>query len=87
MKINPKFLLLIGAKILSIIGVAFSFIWMIVEFLIYLIKDLPFNWWSVGLFAISSVTLIIALFWLFLGTLKTQEKSFDEFKSKWGRQN
>lgn len=37
-------------------------IWAIVEFILYLTKDDPFNWWSVGAIAIVSVLYLINLY-------------------------
>ena len=41
--------------LLQFIVVPSTAIWVIVEFLIYLFKDLPFNWWSFGVF-ITNIT-------------------------------
>lgn len=37
------------------LGTVLSGIWSIVEFLIYLVKDNPFNWWSIWMIIIFGV--------------------------------
>ena len=44
-------MILISSILLSVSG-----IWAIVEFILYLVKDNPFNWWSVGLSAVGLVS-------------------------------
>ena len=48
-----KTLLTAVLTFISRIACAISVIWIIVEFLIYLVKDKPFNWWSVWAMLIS----------------------------------
>ena len=48
-----KALLTAVLTFISRIACAVSVIWIIVEFLIYLVKDKPFNWWSVWAMLIS----------------------------------
>ena len=43
--------------IFQIITIPSLTLWVVVEFLIYLFKDLPFNWWSFGLL-VTNVTLL-----------------------------
>jgi len=45
--------------ILSYFGVAISFIWAIVEFILYLVKDREFNWWSVYTIVICGISVIV----------------------------
>jgi undecaprenyl pyrophosphate phosphatase UppP len=42
-------------KILSILTINVSAIWAVVSFLIYLVKDKEFNWWSIWLIIIGFV--------------------------------
>ena len=37
-------------------------IWAIVEFILYLTKDDPFNWWSIGTIVIIAVLYLINLY-------------------------
>lgn len=58
---NKLFILILSTLMLLIHGL--SYIWIIVSFLIYLFKDLPFNWWSV---IVCIVSFILGLFlWLY----------------------
>jgi|SRR6188508_176488 len=47
--------------ILSYISIGICSIWSIVSFLIYLVKDIPFNWWSLWSIIISIVVMIVSL--------------------------
>ena len=38
-----------------------STIWTLVSFIVYLVKDIPFNWWSLGMFC-TTVVIIFAGF-------------------------
>jgi len=42
------------AFIMGILASVFS-VWAIVEFILYLVKDNPFNWWSVVLTAVALI--------------------------------
>lgn len=46
---------------LSYAGITISGIWTIVEFIIYLVKDHQFNWWSLWTLIISICTLIVSM--------------------------
>lgn len=48
--------------LLTNVGVSASLLWTIVEFIMYLVKDDKFNWWSVG-------TVLICYFSYFLLSL------------------
>jgi len=47
--------------IISYIGCAVTPIWAIVEFILYLVKDREFNWWSVWTFIISIIVAIVSV--------------------------
>jgi uncharacterized BrkB/YihY/UPF0761 family membrane protein len=53
-------------------------IWIVVEFIIYLVKDDPFNWWSVWLWLISIVSLLV--FYLFYLLPKKEPENTGAFK-------
>jgi Co/Zn/Cd efflux system component len=57
-----KHLILRYFQFLSFIGIILSAIWIVVEFLIYLFNDKPFNAWSISLF-FSCIALTI-VFWV-----------------------
>ena len=48
-------------KIIGFLGAWITPIWAIVEFILYLVKDREFNWWSVWLFLVSIVFILVAL--------------------------
>ena len=62
-----KIIGLLITKILAVIMANVSFIWVIIEFILYIEKDQVFNWWSVLAFVISvivSITLVVfAIVW------------------------
>ena len=49
---------LLGIGVIAKIVNVIAWIWVIVEFLIYLVKDTPFNWWSVWTILISGGILL-----------------------------
>lgn len=53
-----KHIILLILTIVSYIGIGISMVWAIVEFILYLVKDKEFNWWSVWLTIIFIVTAI-----------------------------
>lgn len=55
------YLITLGALIvLSYITISASSIWAIVEFILYLVKDHSFNWWSVWLIPIAILVTIVS---------------------------
>jgi len=56
-----KTILFIAITILSYIGLVGCGIWSIVGFILYLVKDTPFNWLSVELLAVSLFLLIVGM--------------------------
>ena len=56
-----KRIVLILANILLVIIINISFVWAIIDFILYLAKDKPFNWVSVLVFIASFVIIIIEL--------------------------
>lgn len=46
-------------SIVAKIGASLSCIWAIIEFILYLVKDRPFNWWSVWSIIICTITTIV----------------------------
>lgn len=66
-----KNLLLIVLKEISIIAANIAWIWILVEFILYIAKDDPFNWNSVWLFIISCITIFI--FVIYFINIKVKE--------------
>ena len=69
-----KTLTLFAVKFLAVLSANASFIWAIIEFILYLVKDKEFNWWSVWTFLISVATGIISL--LLLIAIEPRKKTF-----------
>lgn len=64
-------------ELFAVIGSIVSFVWAIVEFIIYLVKDLPFHWRSVYCFIICLVILIVTV--VYSGYLSAKKGS--DFKT------
>lgn len=59
-----------------------SCIWALVEFCLYLFKDLQFNWWSIGAIGISmGISLLCVCFSIIFG-LKAHKDVLTEFDKK-----
>lgn len=54
-----KTLVVSVAALLAYLGAGLSLIWIAVSFLIYLVKDAPFNWNSVWCFVVSAILSIV----------------------------
>ncbi len=54
-----KVISLMVAQVLTVIIANATFVWAIIEFILFLAKDKEFNWWSVWFFVISAVVAII----------------------------
>lgn len=74
---NKPILAVIGTGLFSIlawVSCTGSVLWVAVSFLIYLVKDIPFNWWSVWSVAISYSVVICGCIGLALFSMKEQKK-------------
>ena len=54
-----KYLIYGISTILAALAVILTFCWACVEFILYLVKDMPFNWWSVWTTIISFLACIV----------------------------
>lgn len=50
----------IALVVVASIAASVTGVWAIVAFILYLVKDIPFNWWSVWAFVISLIMIPIA---------------------------
>jgi len=57
-----KKLITLALGLISYFGSAASCVWAVVEFILYLVKDKEFNWWSVWMILICGVIAIVFLF-------------------------
>lgn len=67
-----KAISLLGAKVLAVMSANVAFVWIIIEFILYLAKDKVFNWWSVWSFVISVVVAIAVVIILAVWQVKEQ---------------
>lgn len=54
-----KHILVLIALFISAISITVTSIWAVVEFILYIAKDNPFDWWSVWLMIISVILTIL----------------------------
>lgn len=54
-----KLVSIIILQIFAVVTANVSFVWAIVGFILYLVKDTPFHWWSVYTFIISIIAIVI----------------------------
>jgi uncharacterized membrane protein (DUF106 family) len=67
------------------LGATISSIWAVVEFILYLVKDRPFNWWSVWIFI---TCIVLALFVVIASAIieaKNRQDSIKNFTPKRSR--
>jgi len=57
-----KVLMILITNIVLYLMLTISTIWMAGSFLIYLVKDIPFNYWSLFIFSVSLVLLTVNFF-------------------------
>lgn len=69
-----KIELLLTIKLLAIISINVSFMWIVVEFILYLVKDDEFNWWSVYTLIISLLIVIVIMILATLQVVKHKNK-------------
>lgn len=72
-----KAVILFLIELAAVIGSVVSFVWAIVEFIIYLVKDLPFHWRSVYCFIACVVIAVVTV--IYSGYLSTKKGA--EFKT------
>lgn len=80
---------LIVVQVLSVIGINISALWILVEFILYLVKDDKFNWMSVWLLITFVVVMIVNVIIAAIDAKKYNDKLFESLsgrkttKSKW----
>ena len=60
-------------------GSCASCVWAIVEFILYLVKDKIFNWWSVWLAVIFGVLALVMFIVIAIFSAKTRSDSYKRF--------
>ena len=56
-----KIISLLIIQWIAVVSANIAFLWAIIEFILYLVKDKSFNWWSVWYFIISVVIALVCL--------------------------
>ena len=67
---------------IAYLGSVVSCIWAIVEFILYLVKDKIFNWWSVWSILICGGLALVMFIFSAVFTVKTRNKSVKNFEGK-----
>ena len=73
--------------IIFVIVSKISFVWAVIEFILYLLKDKDFNWISVYLFVFSSILAIIFCFKAGIKEAKEANKHYKKVKNKYDLPN
>jgi phosphotransferase system glucose/maltose/N-acetylglucosamine-specific IIC component len=73
-----KLLTTILLAVVAYFGITVSCIWSVIEFILYLVKDKEFNWWSVYMIFICAFTSLILSFL----SLKSQFKNGSKLQNK-----
>lgn len=82
-KNNMKKLIFSVIAIVGYIGICVCSIWAIVSFIIYLVKDIPFNWWSVWTFLICCFVTFCGFVLSAIYGAKEARKETDGVVNKW----
>lgn len=72
-----KTITLLIAKIVTSAAASLSLVWAVIEFILYLVKDKPFNWWSVWVFFTSVALAITSFLLLIFVVAKDKRKEFN----------
>lgn len=62
------------AAIIAYLGSVVSSIWAIVEFILYLVKDKIFNWWSVWSILICAVLALVLFIFSSIFSIKSKSR-------------
>ncbi len=57
-----EYIILSSVKLIALTSLKITALWSAIEFVIYLFKDIPFNWWSLWGFIISVIVANASLF-------------------------
>lgn len=80
-----KYIITLIGSVIAYLSAAGLGIWVIVEFILYLVKDRPFNWWSLWSLIICIIVILIALIILAMIVTsqgKTNTSGFDATNPK-----
>ena len=79
-----KIISLLIIQWIAVVAANVTFLWGIIEFILYLIKDKAFNWWSVWGFIISVVIALVCVVFALIVKSKARTTSINSgrFKSR-----
>ncbi|MDB4299647.1 hypothetical protein N9928_01200 [bacterium] len=77
-----KTISLFTVKVLAVIGANLAFAWMCIEFILYLVKDRIFNWWSVWSFMICVVVAIAIVALVGFEAIKNRKEHLKAFEQR-----
>jgi high-affinity Fe2+/Pb2+ permease len=75
-----KVISLLVVKVLAVIVANLAFFWAIIEFILYLVKDKVFNWWSVWTFCISVAVALVVVAYGGIYAIKNRNKALNSLK-------
>ena len=61
---------------IAVLSANLTFLWAIIEFILYLVKDKPFNWISIWLFLLSILVILVSI--IFTAITKLSNKSINQ---------
>ena len=70
-----KVISLLIVTILSRVTATVSTVWLVVEFILHLVKDKEFNWWSIWVFVLSLMVAISTLIFSSLMEVRSKNKA------------
>ena len=72
---------LLIVKVLSVIVANLSLLWGLIEFILHLVKDKDFNWWSIEIFIIANIIIgAVTLYEAISKKNKNKEKLLKKFE-------
>lgn len=77
-----KVIITIVLAVVAYLGISISFIWAIVEFILYLVKDKDFNWWSIWSIILCVVTAVVLTFVVVFMEHKAKRDVLNSFGGK-----
>jgi len=60
---------------IAVTSAKLTFLWVIIEFILYLVKDKPFNWLSIWLLSLSMLIILISILFTAITKFKMSNKS------------
>jgi len=77
-----KVIAILVIKVLSIIDIIVSSFWAVISFIVYLVKDIPFDWWSIWAFVIGFIVFIACFIYMAISSRRNTIKAKSETRNK-----